>query len=205
MDVKDVALLAEGVDRNFHAIALVIVSTAWSPSSQRAWIEISSPTPPIPAPPTSPSSQRAWIEIASVCHAEPAARSPSSQRAWIEIAIWQSLVRKPLVALLAEGVDRNFVIQQEQLNGEKSPSSQRAWIEIMDGTAKLFSKTVALLAEGVDRNGSRGQWKERRGVALLAEGVDRNDSHTVLLTGKRRVALLAEGVDRNMPSLLRSA
>ena len=60
---SSVALLAEGVDRNFHAIALVIVSTVallaegvdrnlcggvpprngWrSPSSRRAWIEITS-------------------------------------------------------------------------------------------------------------------------------------------------------------------
>ena len=56
-----VALLAEGVDRNFHAIALVIVSTA-SPSSQRAWIEINRLAYSKRAV-TSPSSQRAWIEI----------------------------------------------------------------------------------------------------------------------------------------------
>ena len=78
-----VALLAEGVDRN-HAIALVIVSTAVallaegvdrnslmtrrsprysaSPSSRRAWIEISR-KPSMTATTGSPSSRRAWIEI----------------------------------------------------------------------------------------------------------------------------------------------
>ena len=36
------------------------------------------------------------------------------------------------VALLAEGVDRNFIIEDE-LNGHiMSPSSRRAWIEIHD-------------------------------------------------------------------------
>ncbi len=57
-----------------------------------------------------------------------------------------------LVALLAEGVDRNY-------NG-------KAWVA-MTG--------VALLAEGVDRNTSNGEVSDGPlDVALLAEGVDRN-------------------------------
>ena len=56
------------------------------------------------------------------------------------------------VALLAEGVDRNFL-----------PLA----VVVRDG--------VALLAEGVDRNSAyRSQWSWHPGVALLAEGVDRN-------------------------------
>ena len=56
------------------------------------------------------------------------------------------------VALLAEGVDRNF--------------------EADGGVWKL---EVALLAEGVDRNGSAVvMYSASSGVALLAEGVDRN-------------------------------
>ena len=56
------------------------------------------------------------------------------------------------VALLAEGVDRNY-------NG-------KAWVA-MTG--------VALLAEGVDRNTSNGEVSDGPlDIALLAEGVDRN-------------------------------
>ena len=56
------------------------------------------------------------------------------------------------VALLAEGVDRNFL-----------------------DVLCIFDKPVALLAEGVDRNlvGDDGDVLAGK-VALLAEGVDRN-------------------------------
>ena len=59
------------------------------------------------------------------------------------------------VALLAEGVDRNFDCSEAAAQFETSPSSRRAWIEIRvynEGTRKRY---VALLAEGVDRNCSR--------------------------------------------------
>ena len=78
----------------------------------------------------SPSSRRAWIEISNCCSnasiwrvallAEGVdrnlratkkktrpSRSPSSRRAWIEIPIAISRFRNASVALLAEGVDRN--------------------------------------------------------------------------------------------------
>ena len=64
-----------------------------------------------------------------------------------------------IVALLAEGVDRN------QLAGPQMPST-----------------AVALLAEGVDRNQLAGPQMPSTAVALLAEGVDRNDSVYVLLS-----------------------
>ena len=78
--------------------------------------------------------------------------SPSSRRAWIEIRRYNpSCVPRP-VALLAEGVDRNFA----------DPAIRAAYL-------------VALLAEGVDRNSKRNCTSpERTQVALLAEGVDRN-------------------------------
>ena len=61
------------------------------------------------------------------------------------------------VALLAEGVDRNY-----------SLFSARAPVR------------VALLAEGVDRNASsNARPAEGEKVALLAEGVDRNVTFTV--------------------------
>ena len=40
---KEVALLAEGVDRNLEMLSLE-VSGFWSPSSRRAWIEIAART-----------------------------------------------------------------------------------------------------------------------------------------------------------------
>ena len=62
------------------------------------------------------------------------------------------LFPKTIVALLAEGVDRNF----------------RAYF--------FYPKTarVALLAEGVDRNHLNADLLQAVLVALLAEGVDRN-------------------------------
>ena len=59
--------------------------------------------------------------------------------------------RSTLVALLAEGVDRNKNVD-----------------ELRNGCP------VALLAEGVDRNLILGRRNLDDGVALLAEGVDRN-------------------------------
>ena len=101
------------------------------------------------------------------------------------------------VALLAEGVDRNF----------------------LELVYSYLTPVVALLAEGVDRNPLSSMGTPTCMVALLAEGVDRNC--LVIVGGfgvfqspsSRRawieihqehrckrdaaVALLAEGVDRN--------
>ena len=81
-----VALLMEGVDRNIF-FTPSRSSIAQSPSSWRAWIEISRSRPLTRASPRSPSSWRAWIEI-QVPHSGLPARQ---------------------VALLMEGVDRNIV------------------------------------------------------------------------------------------------
>ena len=56
------------------------------------------------------------------------------------------------VALLAEGVDRNIVILQAEASMLPSPSSRRAWIEISKSGISAANVQVALLAEGVDRN-----------------------------------------------------
>ena len=84
---KNVALLAEGVDRNFLP-GNVLATHKRSPSSRRAWIEISW------------ASQ--WYEPT---------RSPSSRRAWIEMTNSTSPQGNTAVALLAEGVDRNLIGQ----------------------------------------------------------------------------------------------
>ena len=127
----------------------------------------------------------------------PFLRSPSSRRAWIEIESGDFILSKEDVALLAEGVDRNFGTKTHSLRYGPSPSSRRAWIEIRTVLRGYSSRPVALLAEGVDRNtlmerlseesdpspSSRRAWIEIASgrscgctpcVALLAEGVDRN-------------------------------
>ena len=57
----DVALLAEGVDRNVDRFPTDL-ELYRSPSSRRARIEIAPASPPAITMP-SPSSRRAWIEI----------------------------------------------------------------------------------------------------------------------------------------------
>ena len=57
----DVALLAEGVDRNICTRSEYFYDKS-SPSSRRAWIEINV-TSEISSPVRSPSSRRAWIEM----------------------------------------------------------------------------------------------------------------------------------------------
>ena len=101
-------------------------------------------------------------------------KSPSSRRAWIEIDFSSRRQWPAMVALLAEGVDRNVYddnvgfglsvspssrrawIEIRAMNtvwcSTASPSSRRAWIEICTGGRKCRYEAVALLAEGVDRN-----------------------------------------------------
>ena len=82
-------------------------------------------------PMSSPSSQRAWIEMLSRANSSsPRRSSPSSQRAWIEITALPRRAEAACVALLAEGVDRNYHASQSVGSPETSPSSRRAWIEI---------------------------------------------------------------------------
>ena len=62
------------------------------------------------------------------------------------------LIRIYVVALLAEGVDRNSTHVCLLCFLGKSPSSRRAWIEIEGMQLQTPDGKVALLAEGVDRN-----------------------------------------------------
>ena len=125
---------------------------------------------------TSPSSRRAWIEISSTGFTISASRSPSSRRAWIEIRVLQLRREGKLVALLAEGVDRNRRLFSVVTQPPLSPSSRRAWIEMaLPFVARITHFVVALLAEGVDRNTVAVTLVSKTlSVALLAEGVDRN-------------------------------
>ena len=78
------------------------------------------------------------------------------------------------VALLAEGVDRNTINALPMRAYAMSPSSRRAWIEICLMMVDESRNAVALLAEGVDRNKEINALFNNIRVALLAEGVDRN-------------------------------
>ena len=60
----------------------------------------------------------------------PVAVSPSSRRAWIEIFHRKLRNGIDIVALLAEGVDRNENEKENIYDGVSSPSSRRAWIEM---------------------------------------------------------------------------
>ena len=133
----------------------------------------------------SPSSRRAWIEISQVLEPSNGPKSPSSRRAWIEIRLYGEGIRLTAVALLAEGVDRNTKVAEDVWRYCGSPSSRRAWIEIVFPVS--FRRTalspssrrawieiaqayaagrlahVALLAEGVDRNmgeNDTGPWAQ---------------------------------------------
>ena len=78
------------------------------------------------------------------------------------------------VALLAEGVDRNPKSEKFAMAADMSPSSRRAWIEMACWFRCTPALRVALLAEGVDRNNDELIDDKHHTVALLAEGVDRN-------------------------------
>ena len=124
-----VALLAEGVDRNMSNTPDIL--PLWlSPSSRRAWIEISLSMQPITSK-RSPSSRRAWIEITMKECRQAVGSSPSSRRAWIEIKL-----RVPVGEYQGSPSSRRawieilFVDQIRRYYDVMSPSSRRAWIEM---------------------------------------------------------------------------
>ena len=109
LDLDDkVALLAEGVGRN-RALWLDLLEPAGSPSSRRAWVEMSVRSG-VGYWYRSPSSRRAWVEITMSAATPAAGASPSSRRAWVEILRWCRCCLPSLVALLAEGVGRNALV-----------------------------------------------------------------------------------------------
>ena len=146
--------------------------------------------------------------------------SPSSRRAWIEIRAANGTSVSKKVALLAEGVDRNFFENCLFAKICKSPSSRRAWIEITSISVAFAFFRVALLAEGVDRNlswltpracccpspSSRRAWIEilgySSGLLPSTSPSSRRAWIEIAMLPPRSlfapVALLAEGVDRNI-------
>ena len=76
--------------------------------------------------------------------------SPSSRRAWIEMMMSRVVFCTVFVALLAEGVDRNYDEPTEKRSRRRSPSSRRAWIEILTRYPEWTAK------EGRPPRGGRG-------------------------------------------------
>ena len=197
--LPSVALLAEGVGRNFAVwtehqpfdVALLAEGVGRNYQAQHH------PNGPEP----SPSSRRAWVEITRNKHDRLCASSPSSRRAWVEITGRSASWGTCAVALLAEGVGRNGSEEAFGRWVEQSPSSRRAWVEIR---ARASMPTTYLSPS------SRRAWVEiartwtcgtRRRVALLAEGVGRNVDGARRRPKQRGVALLAEGVGRNSENM----
>ena len=125
---SEVALLAEGVDRNFSASA-----GAWA-----LWVALLAEGVDRN---TNSSKALRGIEVALLAEGvdrniniPPVAcggiASPSSRRAWIEMLFDISGSAAVAVALLAEGVDRNTASRSTAPCASPSPSSRRAWIEI---------------------------------------------------------------------------
>ena len=104
----NVALLAEGVGRNTlmemlslesAPVALLAEGVGRNIADQNEALEVVE----------SPSSRRAWVEIAATSTLPPMiSASPSSRRAWVEIPLARLRPARVWVALLAEGVDRNY-------------------------------------------------------------------------------------------------
>ena len=123
-----VALLAEGVDRNICAIWRRIYHTS-SPSSRRAWIEISSYPPLFTATVVALLAEGVDRNLTLPFFASltgVALLAEGVDRNFFAI----SLAMPDNVALLAEGVDRNSQAVILGIQDVLSPSSRRAWIEI---------------------------------------------------------------------------
>ena len=124
----------------------------------------------------SPSSRRAWVEIpVDLCAALGAVVALLTEgvgRNWTDI----NDATGTFVALLTEGVGRNRPSPHIWLTSRPSPSSRRAWVEMPMRLYKPGRSSVALLTEGVGRNLCvAGKDPQAGRVALLTEGVGRNN------------------------------
>ena len=124
-----VALLAEGVDRNWTSSGSIICAVHVALLAEGVDRNWQSWTQSIMHWP-SPSSRRAWIEIGLIPLLQRDLVSPSSRRAWIEIPSAACSCRSCPVALLAEGVDRNCPSSPHRTLYSRLPSSRRAQVEI---------------------------------------------------------------------------
>ena len=173
---RQVALLAEGVDRNSLCFAVVCYCAGVALLAEGVDRNKGRP-PPIHQVAQSPSSRRAWIEMVARSQPRTAPQSPSSRRAWIEIQKVLKNTAMLSVALLAEGVDRNDQMQPLARWVMTSPSSRRAWIEMIWTCKLTLAKKSPSSRRAWIEMSDRSSFCSLASVALLAEGVDRN--HTV--------------------------
>ena len=112
-----------------------------SPSSRRAWIEISRARPKSCwTLSSSPSSRRAWIEmLIEIKFERISSQSPSSRRAWIEISV-QRLQHSRRRSPSSRRAWIEIVFLPGFIEPDMSPSSRRAWIEIVDELAARLGK-----------------------------------------------------------------
>ena len=144
-----VALLAEGVDRNLDALrrlsrCLVALLAEGVDRNMLSWI---APSMLFQVALLAEGVDRNSNGLRYPCDPE---GSPSSRRAWIEIKLPLLVPQHAFVALLAEGVDRNNLPLVALHSHQASPSSRRAWIEI--------SSVIVFLGEvsGRPPRGGRG-------------------------------------------------
>ena len=117
---RPVALLAEGVDRNsLHAAERR--RHRWSPSSRRAWIEITPSGLVFKIISVALLAEGVDRNDDAAFHAPTARKSPSSRRAWIEMLIARMRSEDSTVALLAEGVDRNTLLLTFDVERDSRP------------------------------------------------------------------------------------
>ena len=189
-----------------------------SPSSRRAWIEISSTTKILQSRLTSPSSRRAWIEIRAFTFLRSVSiTSPSSRRAWIEIIMYPAT--EPLKQRRPPRGGRGLKYSLFEIfvfiggrpprggrglksrpdmgagNGKQSPSSRRAWIEI-----RIFACPHSSVLSRPPRGG-RGLKSLCRLFAVCACPSPSSRRAWIEIPmncfqcSHKMVALLAEGVD----------
>ena len=126
-----VALLAEGVDRNSRAVRLLMGRLVALLAEGVDRNQLSRKSFRISG--ASPSSRRAWIEI-SFLQNKGRARWVALLAEGVDRNMEHSIkaIHEKEVALLAEGVDRNYPYWFAWVEFAVSPSSRRAWIEISE-------------------------------------------------------------------------
>ena len=113
-------------------------------------------------------------------HGENSLRSLSARRAWIEISMSGLLLRRSIVALRKESVDRN-AHAFAHLNDALGVALRKESVDrnVMPRSVTMPAP-VALRKESVDRNIQQASATPSAAVALRKESVDRNDVDVLL-------------------------
>ena len=85
----------------------------------------------------SPSTRRAWIEITYLWHKKEALKVALHPEGVDRNELTMQYPDTGVVALHPEGVDRNYLNGNNSRSNSKSPSTRRAWIEITRAGQRL--------------------------------------------------------------------